>query len=170
VDLRSNGQRGEGEVASPAARFSMRGGAEGGRRRCSRAPRAGRGVDDAQNVEVNSTAWSTRTGTSWSEAEERLERPRRKWPLVVVQSGDFLRVRRGGKVRGVRSVEVERMEERRGRMAHWRRRIWPGELAGMAEIRRRIASARGGLCEREERRGERESRGLYRRGIPWRGG
>jgi hypothetical protein len=34
------------------------------------------GVDRVQQISANSRAWSTRTGASWSEAQERLERPR----------------------------------------------------------------------------------------------
>jgi hypothetical protein len=37
---------------------------------------ADRGVDGVQQISANSRAWSTRTGASWSEAEERLDRPR----------------------------------------------------------------------------------------------
>jgi hypothetical protein len=33
------------------------------------------GVDGVQQISVNSRAWSTRTGASWSEAEEWLEQP-----------------------------------------------------------------------------------------------
>jgi hypothetical protein len=36
---------------------------------------ADEGVDGVQQISANSRAWSTRTGASWSKAEERLERP-----------------------------------------------------------------------------------------------
>jgi hypothetical protein len=48
-------------------------------------------------------------------------------------------------------VKTERTEGRTRSEKHRRRRIWPRELAGMAEIRRQIASAQEGLCERKEK-------------------
>jgi hypothetical protein len=65
----------------------------------------------------------------------------------------------------MRRVERGRLgaEERVG--AHRRRQIWPGELAGPADLRRRIASARDDFFERVEKGVEEGDIGVYIAGL-----